>query len=81
MGHTNGGVGIGSVCTPEMAGRVKTLLGRAAIASRVDLKAWVATGNLPGGATITGAQFGRALAALGAGIIFGGEADDAGGDV
>jgi len=49
----------------------------AAITTRAQLRTFVLTGNLPGGATITAAVFQRALLLLGGvNIKFAGETDD-----
>ena len=76
MAHFNDGIGFDQAFGPAMAKRLRSLFVRAGITTRAQLKAWVASGTLPVGATIPAAQFGRALAALGCGVRFASDSDD-----
>jgi hypothetical protein len=66
--------------TPSMAKALNAIFVKAAITGRPDIKAWIATGNLPAGSQITSAVFQRALLALGTGWSFKGEDDDTAAD-
>ena len=67
-------LGVGS-SNQDLAASLRTLMGKAAITSRADLKAFVLTGNLPAGNTITPAVFQRALLLLSVPLFLVGETD------
>lgn len=75
MGDRNIDNGYGG-STLQQATAYKALFGKAAITTRAQLRTYVATGNLPGGATITAAVFQRALLVLSANLLLPGERTD-----
>jgi len=81
MAHYNDGIGFDQAFGPALAKRLRDLFARAGITTRAQLKTFVVNGALPGGATISAAQFGRALAVLGCGIRFSSDSDDDATDV
>lgn len=78
MAHFVNGIGCDDLA---YAPKVAELFSRANITTRAQLKTYIASNTLPGGATITPAQFGRALAVLGLGLRFLGENDNTAADV
>lgn len=67
----------GIVCNDmETAKAINALFKKASINTRAQLKTFVTTGALPGGATISAAVFQRALLIIGVGVTFPGETID-----